>query len=81
MGPFLFASPAENFPCVILEAMASACCVVATPTSGVTEQIEDGRNVGFPVSQRDGAHRDVSKQYVRALRIRREVPASWKLRT
>jgi glycosyltransferase involved in cell wall biosynthesis len=40
---FLFASPAENFPCVILEAMASECCVVSTPTSGVTEQIEDGR--------------------------------------
>lgn len=39
---FFFASPAENFPCVILEAMASACCVVATPTSGVTEQVEDG---------------------------------------
>lgn len=39
---FLFASPAENLPCVILEAMASECCVVATPTSGVTEQIEDG---------------------------------------
>ena len=39
---FLFASPAENFPCVVLEAMASASCVVATPTGGVTEQIEDG---------------------------------------
>jgi glycosyltransferase involved in cell wall biosynthesis len=39
---FLFASPAENFPCVVLEAMASECCVVATPTSGVTEQIDDG---------------------------------------
>jgi glycosyltransferase involved in cell wall biosynthesis len=39
---FLFASPAENFPCVILEAMASGCCVVTTPTSGVTEQIDDG---------------------------------------
>jgi glycosyltransferase involved in cell wall biosynthesis len=38
---FLFASPAENFPCVILEAMASECCVVATPSSGVTEQIEN----------------------------------------
>ena len=36
---FLFASAAENFPCVILEAMSSKCCVVATPTSGVTEQI------------------------------------------
>jgi glycosyltransferase involved in cell wall biosynthesis len=38
----LFASPAETFPCVVLEAMAAECCVVATPTSGVTEQIEDG---------------------------------------
>lgn len=43
---FLFASPAENFPCVILEAMASECCVVATPTGGVVEQIEDGQS-GF----------------------------------
>ncbi len=41
---FLFASPAETFPCVILEAMASECCVVATPSSGVTEQIEDGHS-------------------------------------
>jgi glycosyltransferase involved in cell wall biosynthesis len=41
---FLFASPAEVFPCVVLEAMASGCCVVSTPTSGVTEQIEHGRN-------------------------------------
>jgi glycosyltransferase involved in cell wall biosynthesis len=39
---FLFASPAENFPCVILEAMAAGHCVVATPTGGVVEQIEDG---------------------------------------
>ena len=39
---FLFASPAENFPCVVLEAMASGACVVATPTGGVVEQIEDG---------------------------------------
>ena len=39
---FLFASPAENFPCVILEAMAGSLCVVATPTGGVPEQIESG---------------------------------------
>jgi glycosyltransferase involved in cell wall biosynthesis len=39
---FLFASPAENFPCVILEAMAAGSCVVATPTGGVVEQVEDG---------------------------------------
>ena len=43
---FLFASPAENFPCVILEAMASGCCVVATPSGGVMEQITDGHD-GF----------------------------------
>jgi len=43
---FLFASPAENFPCVILEAMASGCCVVATPSGGVVEQIADAEN-GF----------------------------------
>jgi len=29
---------------VILEAMASTCCVVATPTGGVVEQIEDRRS-------------------------------------
>jgi glycosyltransferase involved in cell wall biosynthesis len=39
---FLFASQRENFPCVTLEAMAAGCCVVATPTDGVTEQICDG---------------------------------------
>jgi len=39
---FLFASPAENFPCVVLEAMAAGNCVVATPTGGVKEQLQDG---------------------------------------
>jgi len=39
---FLFASPAENFPCAVLEAMAAGSCVVATPTGGIVEQIEDG---------------------------------------
>jgi glycosyltransferase involved in cell wall biosynthesis len=43
---FLVASPAENFPCVILEAMASGCCVVATPSGGIVEQITDG-DTGF----------------------------------
>lgn len=38
---FLFASPAENFPCAVLEAMAAGCCVVATPTGGIVEQIAD----------------------------------------
>jgi len=41
---FLFASPAENFPCVILEAMAAGNCVVATPSGGVVEQIENGKS-------------------------------------
>jgi glycosyltransferase involved in cell wall biosynthesis len=56
---FLFASPAENFPCVTLEAMASACCVVTTPTSGVTEQLDDGRTglVASGMSGRDLAAR------------------------
>ncbi len=39
---FLFASPAENFPCVVLEAMAAGSCVVATPSGGVKEQLQDG---------------------------------------
>jgi glycosyltransferase involved in cell wall biosynthesis len=43
---FLFASPAENFPCVVLEAMASGCCVVATPSGGVMEQMTNGES-GF----------------------------------
>ena len=39
---FLYASPGENFPCVILEAMSAQCCIVSTPTDGVIEQIEHG---------------------------------------
>jgi glycosyltransferase involved in cell wall biosynthesis len=39
---FLYSSPGENFPCVILEAMSAQCCVVSTPTDGVIEQIEHG---------------------------------------
>jgi glycosyltransferase involved in cell wall biosynthesis len=39
---FLYASPGENFPCAILEAMSAECCIVSTPTDGVTEQIEHG---------------------------------------
>ena len=50
---FLFASQAENFPCVILEAMSAKCCVVATPTGGVVEQIEPGRT-GFLAEQISG---------------------------
>ena len=41
---FLFASPEENFPCAVLEAMSAACCVVATPTGGVAEQVEPGKS-------------------------------------
>lgn len=36
---YLYASDGENFPCAIIEAMASACVIVATPVDGVTEQI------------------------------------------
>jgi glycosyltransferase involved in cell wall biosynthesis len=43
---FLFASTAENFPYVILEAMAAGCCVLVAPISGVSEQIQDGET-GF----------------------------------
>ena len=41
---FLYASPRENFPCVILEAMAAGCCVVSTPTDGVQEQLVHGQS-------------------------------------
>jgi glycosyltransferase involved in cell wall biosynthesis len=50
----LFASPEENFPCTIVEAMAAECCVVSTPTSGVTEQIEHERT-GLLAGSMDGA--------------------------
>jgi glycosyltransferase involved in cell wall biosynthesis len=39
---FLSSSPEENFSCAILEAMSAGCCVVATPTAGAREQIDDG---------------------------------------
>ena len=39
---FLYASPGENFPCAILEAMSAECCIVSTPTDGVLEQIQHG---------------------------------------
>lgn len=39
---FLYASDGENFPCVIIEAMAAGCCVVTTPVDGVMEQVEAG---------------------------------------
>lgn len=43
---FLYASDGENFPCVVIEAMAAGCCIVSAPVDGVSEQIEDGRS-GF----------------------------------
>jgi glycosyltransferase involved in cell wall biosynthesis len=49
----LFASPEENFPCTVLEAMAAGCCVVATPTGGVREQLQD-RVTGFLAEAIDG---------------------------
>jgi glycosyltransferase involved in cell wall biosynthesis len=51
---FLFASPAETFPCVVLEAMAAACCVISTPTNGVLEQIENG-HTGWIAAEMSGA--------------------------
>jgi glycosyltransferase involved in cell wall biosynthesis len=39
---FLYASDGENFPCAVIEAMASECCVVTTPVDGVNEQVVDG---------------------------------------
>lgn len=39
---FLYASDGENFPCVVIEAMAAGCCIVTAPVDGVAEQIEDG---------------------------------------
>lgn len=50
----LFASPEENFPCTTLEAMASGCCLVSTPTGGVCEQVTDGEN-GFLATGISGA--------------------------
>jgi glycosyltransferase involved in cell wall biosynthesis len=63
---FLFASPAENFPCVILEAMASGCCVVATPSGGVIEQITDGES-GFLAAEISGSA--LANALDRALRL------------
>jgi glycosyltransferase involved in cell wall biosynthesis len=67
---FLFASPAENFPCVILEAMASGCCVVATPSGGVVEQIADGEN-GFLAAAISGEA--LATALARALESRKEI--------
>src|SRR5271166_5078361 len=66
----LFASPAENFPCTILEAMASGCCVVATPSGGVVEQITDGEN-GILAAEISGVA--LADALHRALRSRDEI--------
>jgi glycosyltransferase involved in cell wall biosynthesis len=60
---FLFASRYENFPCVTLEAMSAGCCVVATPTPGVVEQIVDGVS-GSLAGSVSGAALGVSLQKV-----------------
>jgi glycosyltransferase involved in cell wall biosynthesis len=39
---FLYASDGENFPCVVLEAMAAECCIVTSPVEGVIEQVKSG---------------------------------------
>lgn len=62
---FLFASRRENFPCVTLEAMAAQCCVVATPTDGVCEQISDGTD-GLLAAGVNGA--DLAVKFAEALR-------------
>jgi glycosyltransferase involved in cell wall biosynthesis len=67
---FLLASPAENFPCVILEAMASGCCVVATPSGGIVEQITDGET-GFLASAVSGEA--LGETLCRALKARSEL--------
>ena len=67
---FLFASPAENFPCVILEAMASGCCVVATPSGGVVEQIKDAET-GFLATEISGPA--LANALNRALQAREEI--------
>lgn len=80
---FLFASPAENFPCVILEAMASGCCVVATPSGGIVEQITEGET-GFLAAAVSGEA--LAEALARALQARGELrefgrePAGWSSR-
>ena len=37
-------SRSEQFPVMLVEAMASGCCVVATPVGGVPELVEHGKN-------------------------------------
>lgn len=66
---FLFASPGETFPCVILEAMAAGCCIVATPTGGVVEQIKDGET-GLLAKSVDGT--SLAAALERALDLREE---------
>lgn len=46
---FLFTSLAENYPCVVMESMASGTAVLAFDINGVIEQMEDGLT-GFLVT-------------------------------
>lgn len=50
----LHAANAENYPCVVLEALACGTPVIATAVGGVAEQIDDGES-GFLVARGDGA--------------------------
>jgi glycosyltransferase involved in cell wall biosynthesis len=55
---------------VILEAMASGCCVVATPSGGIVEQITDGQT-GFLASAVSGEA--LAEALARALQTRGEL--------
>jgi glycosyltransferase involved in cell wall biosynthesis len=50
----LHAARIENFPCVLLEAMACGTPVIATAVGGIAEQIEEGQ-AGFLVGRGDSA--------------------------
>lgn len=68
---FLFSSIAETFPCVILEAMSSECCVVSTPLEAVREQLDDGET-GFVASDFSGPA--LGRELARACADRERLP-------